>query len=76
MTALHYKGESSRQRSRASIVNFYDAMSIFHRKHYQERTPLPLNLLIKSGIWGLCGVNLFRNALRPKEARGVASATH
>ena len=74
VTVLHYKGESSRQRSRASIVNFYEAMSIFHRKHYARQTPAPLNLLIASGIWGLCGVNLLRNALRPKERRGVASA--
>lgn len=76
VTVLHYKGESSRQRSRASIINFYDAMAIFHRKHYEAKTFMPLNLLIKSGIWGLCGFNLVRNSLRPQAKRGVASATH
>ncbi len=73
-TVLHYKGESSKQRSQQSIFHFYDAMDIFHRKHYAGHTIAPLNWLIRTGIWGLCGVNLARNALRPKKRQGVASA--
>lgn len=74
VTVLHYKGESSKQRSTQSIINFYDAMRVFHRKHYEEETPAPLNWLIISAIWGLCGVTLLRNALRPRDRKGVASA--
>lgn len=74
VTVLHYKGESSRQRSTHSIVNFYDAMRIFHRKHYANTLPVLLNWLINGSVWTLCGIALARNALRPSERRGVASA--
>jgi GT2 family glycosyltransferase len=67
----HYKRASSRQRPFASIRAFYDAMRVFHRKHYAATTPAPLNALIELGItlkevWGL-GSNL----LRPPAARRV-----
>ncbi len=74
VTVLHYKGASSRQRSSESIRAFYDAMRRFHRKHYWARTPLVVNWLIEAGITVLCYVELFRNALRPPERKGVASA--
>jgi N-acetylglucosaminyl-diphospho-decaprenol L-rhamnosyltransferase len=71
VTIHHYKRASSRQRPFPSIRAFYDAMRIFHRKHYAATTPGPLNALIELGItlkevWGL-GSNL----LRPPAARRV-----
>ena len=71
VTIHHYKRASSRQRPFRSIHSFYDAMRVFHRKHYASTTPAPLNLLIELGItlkeaWGL-GSNL----LRPPAARRV-----
>jgi GT2 family glycosyltransferase len=71
VTVHHYKRASSRQRPFQSIHAFYDAMRVFHRKHYATTTPAPLNLLIELGItlkevWGL-GSNL----LRPPAARRV-----
>jgi N-acetylglucosaminyl-diphospho-decaprenol L-rhamnosyltransferase len=74
VTVLHYKGESSRQRSTQSIINFYDAMRIFHRKHYANTLPAPANWLINGSVWALCGIALARNAFRPSERKGVASA--
>lgn len=74
VTVLHYKGASSKQRSTQSIINFYDAMRIFHQKHYAATLPRLINWMINAGIWGLCGVNLVRNAFRPREQKGVASA--
>lgn len=74
VTVLHYKGASSKQRSSQSIINFYDAMRIFHQKHYADSLASPLNWLINGGIWGLCQINLARNALRSPEHKGVASA--
>jgi GT2 family glycosyltransferase len=71
VTVHHYKRASSSQRPIQSIRNFYDAMRVFHRKHYAATTPAPLNLLIEAGItlkevWGLG-----RNLLRPPAARRV-----
>src|SRR6266545_1147547 len=67
-TVHHYKRASSSQRPFQSIRHFYDAMRVFHRKHYAATTPAPLNLLIETGItlkevWGLG-----RNLLRPSAA--------
>lgn len=74
VTVLHYKGAASRKRSNKSILAFYDAMRRFHAKHYEAETPTPINWLIELGVWSLCGIALVRNALRPPEQKGVASA--
>lgn len=74
VTVLHYKGASSKQRSTQSIINFYDAMRIFHEKHYANTLPRFLNWMIEAGIYTLCRVNLVRNAFRARERKGVASA--
>lgn len=71
VTIHHHKRAASSQRPFASIRHFYDAMRIFHRKHYAATTPAPMNVLIEIGItlkeaWGL-GSNL----LRPPAARRV-----
>jgi GT2 family glycosyltransferase len=70
-TVHHYKRASSTQRPFRSIRAFYDAMRVFHRKHYAATTAAPLNWLIEAGItlkevWGLG-----RNLLRPPAARRV-----
>jgi len=74
VTVLHYKGESSRQRSFRSIYHFYRSMYVFHRKHYWQDTLFPLNYLITLGIVTLGGWALLRNALRPAGRKRVASA--
>lgn len=74
VTVLHYKGAASRKRSNRSILAFYNAMRRFHAKHYKSKTPTAINWLIEFGVWVLCGVALLRNALRPPERKGVASA--
>ncbi|MDQ7029450.1 MAG: glycosyltransferase family 2 protein [Ardenticatenia bacterium] len=74
VTVLHYKGASSRQRSVESIRAFYDAMRRFHHKHYRAQTPTAVNWLIDAGITLLYYTELARNALRPPERKGVASA--
>lgn len=74
VTVLHYKGAASRQRSSASIVNFYQAMARFHAKHYQARTFFLVNWLIYFGIVTLGALALLRNALRPAGRKRVASA--
>lgn len=46
----HWKRASSRQRPRASLRAFYEAMGIFYRKHLAARYPAPLNWLVEWGI--------------------------
>jgi GT2 family glycosyltransferase len=70
----HYKGASSRQRSLRATLAFYGAMWHFHRQHYARRTPLPVNMLVYTGIGARGGIALMANALRPARRRRVASA--
>lgn len=67
----HYKRASSRQRPFRSIRAFYDAMRVFHRKHYAATTPAPLNLLIEAGITLKEYLSLGRNLIRPPATRRV-----
>jgi N-acetylglucosaminyl-diphospho-decaprenol L-rhamnosyltransferase len=67
----HYKRASSTRRAIPSIRAFYDAMRIFHRKHYRATTPAPLNLLIETGITAKELLALGRNLLLPPAARRV-----
>ncbi|MCX6021272.1 MAG: glycosyltransferase family 2 protein [Chloroflexi bacterium] len=71
VSVLHYKGESSRSSDKA-LREFYRAMLIFYRKHYQHSTFFLLDWLIVSGIrtWGTLAY--LRNLTRPKEARRVS----
>lgn len=67
----HHKRASSTKRAIPSIRAFYDAMRVFHRKHYARHTPAPLNMLVEAGIalketWALAV-----NSVRPPERRRV-----
>ncbi len=64
VTVLHYKRESSRQRPVKTIVEFYRAMLIFHRKHFAPRTFFLLNWLIVLGIYVRGGLALALNVVR------------
>jgi N-acetylglucosaminyl-diphospho-decaprenol L-rhamnosyltransferase len=74
VTVLHYKGQSSRQRSAFANAKFYETMRLFHAKHFEKETPFVVNWLIYGAVYLLGGWALLRNRLRPAEARGVASA--
>lgn len=66
---VHYKGQSSSQRRVRSILAFYNAMVIFHRKHYAARTLFAVNWAIMAGIGVRCLIALAANLLRPKPVR-------
>lgn len=70
-TVIHYKGESSKQRSTGAIINFYDAMRIFYRTHYAGQTFFLLNWLIYTGIYAKQTLSLALNSLRPKDKKKV-----
>jgi GT2 family glycosyltransferase len=68
----HHKRAASTRRAIPSIRAFYDAMRIFHRKHYAQRTLAPLNWLIEVGITVKEWWSLARNRLRPAARRHVS----
>jgi N-acetylglucosaminyl-diphospho-decaprenol L-rhamnosyltransferase len=74
VTVLHYKGESSRQRSAFANAQFYRTMRLFHDKHFEKETLFVVNWVIHAAIGLLGGWALLRDRLRPAERRGVASA--
>ncbi len=74
VTVLHVKGASSRKASDRAITAFYDAMRIFHHKHYRAQTPAPINWAIDGGVALLKWTALMRNRLRPAKRKHVASA--
>lgn len=75
VTVLHYKGQSSRQRSAFANAKFYETMRLFHAKHFEKETFFLFNWLIYGAIYLLGSWALLRDRLRPEEQRGVASAT-
>jgi len=74
VTVLHYKGQSSRQRSAFANAKFYETMRLFHAKHFERETFFLVNWLIYGAIYLLGGWALLRDRLRPAAQRGVASA--
>lgn len=50
-TIIHFKGESTRRGSMNYVRMFYNAMSIFVRKHYGGTKAGFFNFLIHLGIW-------------------------
>ncbi|MFH1084657.1 MAG: glycosyltransferase family 2 protein [Chloroflexota bacterium] len=74
VVVLHRKGAASRKVSRRAIIAFYDAMKLFHDKHYRAQTPFLVNWAIDGGVALLRWVALAQDRLRPAGRRRVASA--
>lgn len=74
VTVLHYKGQSSRQRSAFANAKFYETMRLFHDKHFKRETFFLVNWVIYAAIGLLGGWAALKDRLRPEERRGVASA--
>jgi N-acetylglucosaminyl-diphospho-decaprenol L-rhamnosyltransferase len=74
VTVLHYKGESSRQRSTFANVKFYETMRLFHDKHFKKQTFFLVNWFIYAVVILLGSWAVLRDRLRSDEQRGVASA--
>ena len=66
VVVLHYKRQSTSQRSVYSIRAFYEAMHIFYDKHYARQYPRPFNWLIHAGITAYEAAVLLRNRFRPR----------
>jgi N-acetylglucosaminyl-diphospho-decaprenol L-rhamnosyltransferase len=73
ITVLHRKGESSRRRSEAATIAFYEAMEIFYRKHYARQHPAIVNGLVRGAIWLRWSIAVAQNLLRPEGKRRVGT---
>lgn len=69
----HLKGTSTRKRPERMINAFYDAMHVFHHKHYESRYPAPFNWLVYAAIGLVRQYKLLRARLSPPEKRVVGS---
>lgn len=74
VTVLHYKGQSSRQRSTFANIKFYETMRQFHDKHFRQQTFFLVNWAIYAAIGVMGGWAILRDRLRPAGQRGVVSA--
>ncbi|NLT74726.1 MAG: glycosyltransferase family 2 protein [Chloroflexi bacterium] len=74
VTVLHVKGAASRKNAVQATSAFYDAMKIFHDKHYRQRYPAPVNWAVDVGVGLLRARATLLNRIRPVERRRVASA--
>lgn len=74
-TVLHFKGLSTRKRSRRMIREFYRSMIMFHRKYYEDSLPGAVNALIYGAVWTICGMRLLKDQMTPQDRRSVGSAS-
>lgn len=49
-TIIHFKGESAKQNSSVYVRTFYQAMSVFVKKHFRGKAPI-MKLLLQIGIY-------------------------
>jgi N-acetylglucosaminyl-diphospho-decaprenol L-rhamnosyltransferase len=74
VTVLHLKGAASRKNATRATRAFYEAMKIFHDKHYRAQSPAWVNWAVDAGVVLMRWAAEARNRLRPKGSRRVASA--
>lgn len=61
---IHFKGESTRKGSMNYVRMFYNAMSLFVRKHYGGSRAGLFNFLIHVAIWFRAGLTAFSGFIR------------
>jgi GT2 family glycosyltransferase len=72
-TIIHFKGESSKQKSSDHVKTFYDAMQVFVKKHYQSSAWIT-SFFLRTGIYARASVSFISSMItRKKNYRGVSS---
>ena len=61
---VHLGGGSSAKRRTKSLINFYESMWIYYKKHFEAQHNMLLRSIIWLGIKVKMGVALFRNSLK------------
>jgi N-acetylglucosaminyl-diphospho-decaprenol L-rhamnosyltransferase len=74
VVVLHIKGASSRKAGSRVVVAFYEAMRIFHRKHYRAHTFFLVNWAIEAAITIMQWLAVLRERLRPPARQRAATA--
>ncbi len=63
--AMHYKGESSKKVSFRALLWFHNSMWVFYKKHYWQKYPLVLHVIVWLGIklrfFAMVVLNVFRS---------------
>jgi O-antigen biosynthesis protein len=57
ITIIHFKGESTRRGSLNYVKMFYNAMSLFVKKHYGQAKAGTFNTFIQTAIWLRAGIS-------------------
>lgn len=63
-TIIHYKGESTKKGSLNYVMTFYNAMSIFARKHFSRKMARSYSLLINMAIYFRAFLAIIRRFVR------------
>ncbi|HCU99284.1 MAG TPA: glycosyltransferase family 2 protein [Chloroflexi bacterium] len=74
VTIKHLKGTSTRKEPDLMIKSFYNAMKLFHKKHFSDNYPHIINQIIYLSINLLCYYKRVTNQLKPSHKRIVGSA--
>lgn len=61
---IHFGGGSSKKRRTQSLINFYEAMWIYYRKHFAPTSSFFLNIIVWSGIKVRMGLALLVNSFK------------
>ncbi len=76
---LHFKGESTRKENIDFVVNFYRAMLIFVKKHFNDGNFKKLSFAIRTAIFfraGLSVIHRFFKRIFTPAAKGISSFFH
>jgi len=74
-TIVHFKGESAKKNSLNYVRIFYQAMSVFVKKHYNSGTARLINILLNAGIYIRAFVSLIESPFkRRKKIQGHEDA--
>lgn len=61
---IHYKGQSTKKENLNTLVNFYKAMLIFVKKHFNHGNSRSFIFLIQTAIFFRAGLSLFKRIIK------------
>jgi len=66
--SYHYKGQSSKKASAATLYHFHNAMWIYYNKHYRQKSNFIMTALVYLGIWARYYLKLAINHFKTDKA--------
>lgn len=74
-TIIHFKGESARKGNLNYVRIFYQAMSVFVKKHYTGSNARLMNMFLQIGIYVRAGISLVASPFRRNRKKIPVNAT-